>query len=371
MTISSTPASPPRPTAETPRPRPLLLRLARGVGRGVVALVGLLAMLWTVGVVAYCLPGPTWLRAAAIAFLTILPLVALVWMRPFRRVALVFAVVFLTGLGLFFSTRASNDRHWTPDVAVLPWAEIHGDRVRIHGIRDFAYRSDADFTPRYRTEDYDLDDLQTADLFIVYWGSPHIAHTMMSFGFADGRQVCFSIETRKEVGESYSAVAGFFRQYELFYVIGTERDLVGLRANHRREDVYLYRLRSPPRLSRLVFLDYLEHANSLRREPEWYNAATSNCTTNIRGHISPYVPGRKRANWRLLVNGYLDTLLYDQHSIARSLPFAELKRQSRVNERAGDASLDDAAFSRRLREGLVEPEPPPATWSGTGRAPAS
>src|SRR5204863_2170724 len=159
-----------------------------------------------------------------------------------------------------------------------------GDRLAIRNIRNCHYRSESDFDVRHYDKTFDLQKLRTADLFLIYWGSPSIAHTMVSFGFDGGDYVCISIETRKEVGESYSAIRGFFRQYELTYVIADERDLVRLRTNFRGEQVYLYHLVTDASVARLVFLDYLREVNSLKQRPEWYNAATSNCTTNIRGH---------------------------------------------------------------------------------------
>lgn len=244
----------------------------------------------------------------------------------------------------------SNARRWQPDVAVLPWAEIRGDLVTIHDIRNCDYRSETDYTVRHYDRTFHLSKLRSVDLSLVYWGSPMIAHTMLSFGFGDGGVVCFSVETRKEVGEAYSTVKGFFRQYELTYVVADERDLIRLRTNYRGERVYLYRLNASRDLARRVFLDYLRRVNSLKERPEWYNALTSNCTTNIRSHVAPFNPGA-RLDWRILVNGYVDEMLYERGAVDTTVPFAELKRKSLINGRARLA--DDAAnFSQLVRVGL-------------------
>jgi hypothetical protein len=192
--------------------------------------------------------------------------------------------------------------------------------------------------------------MQSADLFLVYWGSPAIAHAMLSFGFDDGKYVCFSIETRKEQGEEYSAVKGFFRQFELTYVVADERDVIRLRTNYRKgEDVYLYRLRSDPELGREVFLDYLRRINSLKDHPEWYNAVTSNCANNIYGHTAPYTGAQW--NWKILLPGYVDQMVYERGNLDQTYPFEELKRRSLINERGQQA--DQASdFSRLIREGL-------------------
>jgi hypothetical protein len=227
--------------------------------------------------------------------------------------------------------------------------------VTVHNIRHCEYRAETDFDVRHYDKTLDLDALRTVDLFLVTWGSPHIAHTMVSFGFEGGDFVCFSIETRKERGEGYSAVKGLFKQYELAYVVADERDLVLLRTNRRvGEEVYLYRLRATPQLARRLFLDYLERANSLRESPEWYNAVTSNCTTSIRAQraSSDRVPW----DWRMLINGHLDALLYERGAIATQLPLAELRSRAHINA-AARAADSDPEFSRLIRSGVPVPEP--------------
>lgn len=252
----------------------------------------------------------------------------------------------------FLSLKPANDRDWQPDLAILPWAEVSGDTIVLHNIRNCDYRSENDFVCGYYDRTFDLAHLTSVDLFLVYWGSPHIAHTMLSFGFADEGNVCFSIETRKEKGEGYSAVKGFFRQYEKIYVVADERDVVRLRTNFRHEDVYLYRLRVTPDMARKVFLDYLREMNRLKEQPQWYNALIGNCTTSIRRHTLPYNP-EARLDWRLIVNGYIDEMIYERGILSQDLSFAELKEKSSINSRAqaADRSPD---FSRRIRQGLPE-----------------
>ncbi|HXV37797.1 MAG TPA: DUF4105 domain-containing protein, partial [Myxococcota bacterium] len=184
------------------------------------------------------------------------------------------------------------------------------------------------------------------------------AHTIMSWGFEGGRYLAISIETRKEVGESYSAVRGFFRQYELFYVVADERDVVRLRTNFRGEDVYVYRLDAPPEGARLLLLNYLEAINRLHERPQWYNALTDNCTTTIQRLASGF-QRRSWWSWRLLLNGRLDELAYEIGALDRSMPFAELKAKSRINERARAADADPA-FSLRIRAGLPRMAESPA-----------
>ena len=281
----------------------------------------------------------------------------------FARQLRVALPLFLVALGAFaaaWSTvKPSNDRDWQPDVAVLPYATFDGDRVTIHNIRNFDYRSETDYTARYYDKTFDLRELETVDLITSYWMGDAIAHVMMSFGFADRDFVTVSIETRKEKGESYSTVNGFFRQYELIYIVGDERDLVRLRTNYRKdppEDVYLFRTNTPKENVRRLFLDYFKTINSLRDQPQFYNTLTTNSTTNVVRHTAVN-PGGGHYSWKVLLSGYAPLYAYERGRLDQSIPFEELKKRSHINERARAAG-EDPAFSRRIREGL--PRPPTA-----------
>lgn len=255
---------------------------------------------------------------------------------------------FLVVLSWWLSLAPSNHRDWQPDVALLAYADIDETRVTLHNIRNCQYRTETDFDVRHYDQSFNLDDLRTADLFLVYWGSPNIAHTMVSFGFTGDRYVCFSIETRKEQGESYSAVRGLFRQFELVYVVGDERDLVRLRTNYRKgEEVYLFRLNGTAEQARQLFSEYLHRLNSLHENPEWYSAVTQNCTTSIRAQRA--ASDRAPWDWRMLANGHGDELLYERGLINTRLPLPELKRRCHINQRAKAADQAED-FSTRIRQ---------------------
>lgn len=264
--------------------------------------------------------------------------------------------VFLVLFGAVFAAwwaliPPSNNRDWQADVAVLPWADVRGDNVTVHNIRNCEYRTETDYTVRHYDRTFDLAQLRSMDLFLVHWGAPGIAHTMVSFGFSDGSYLCFSIETRKEVGEAYSAVKGFFKQFELTYVVADERDLVRLRTNFRSgEDVYLYRLDVPMDFARKVLLDYLHKLNSLKASPEWYRALGTNCTTGILRHTNRFNP-EASFDWRLIANGYLDEMLYERGRLDQTCPFVELKKRSLVNPTAKSVATTED-YSRRIRQGL-------------------
>jgi len=262
-----------------------------------------------------------------------------------------FSVFFAAVLVWWFNISPSNDREWQVDSQRLARASIDGDRVTVHNVRNFSYRSETDFTPGYYDRTYDLNRLDSIDIYLVYWMGPAIAHTIVSFGFAGEDFLAVSIEARKEEGEAYSAIRGFFRQYELLYVVADERDVIRLRTNFRDnppEHVYRYRLRGSKDTGREFFLEYMNSVTDVARHPRFYNTLTSNCTNLIwmHGRVNP---DRVPFSWKLLASGYAAEYLYEMERLDTSVSFAELTRQGYVNPRA--QALDDSAdFSRLIRE---------------------
>jgi hypothetical protein len=322
----------------------------------VVLALPLLALTgWAALVLLYAGPGgAAWVRPVlAIAF-ALGSVAALLWLRPLWRAVGVWGVGLLAVVVWWNTLRPSNDRDWQPDVALVASADVRGDRLTFHNVRNFDYRSETDFTPRYEDRVYDLSKLRGADLFMSYWGSPAIAHTIVSWDFEGSLPLAISIETRKRKGQQYSAVEGFFRQYEIIYVAADERDIVRVRTNYRGEDVYLYRLKVTPAIARALLMDYVATMNSLAQTPEFYNALVDNCTTSIRRHVKNLLPNPPRVDWRLFANGYGDQMLYERGDIETRLPFAELRAKSHINARA--KALDqDPGFRREIRDGLPDP----------------
>ena len=326
----------------------------------VVLALPLLALTgWAALVLLFAGPGEAaWIRNTLAAVYALGSLAVLAWLRPFWRALGVWSIGLLAVVLWWSALRPSNDGDWQADVAELASVEVRGDQLIVHNVRNFDYRSETDFTSRYEDRVYDLAKLRGVDLFMSYWGSPAIAHTIMSWEFEDSPPLAISIETRKRKGQEYSAVKGFFRQYEIIYVAADERDIVRLRTNYRGEDVYLYRVKIPPERARRLLMDYVATMNSLVGTPEFYNALVDNCTTSIRRHVSHVLPNPPRIDWRLFANGYGDQMLYERGNIDTSLPFVELRERSNINARA--KALDqDPAFSRGIREGLPDPREQP------------
>src|SRR5437667_5921384 len=243
---------------------------------------------------------PTARTFTAILFVLVL-ITAIIFVRgKLLKLAIVFGAFALVALW-WLMLKPSNDRAWQLDVAQTAWAEINGDEVTVHNVRNCDYRTETDFTPHWETRSVRLSQITGMDVAINYWGSPWIAHPIVSFQFVDAPPLCFSIETRKTIGQQYSALEGLYRQYTLIYVVADERDCIPLRTNYLREDVYLYHTLASPAQARERFREYINTLNTLHESPRWYNAVTSNCTTSIRTQRA----ARLRApwDWRIRLNG--------------------------------------------------------------------
>ena len=324
--------------------------LVRVLGLLVASLLLLIGVAWAVGALWFDFPISALRGPMAVAF-GLGAIVALLWVRPSWRALLGLGGAVALVAVWELTIPATNIRDWQLPVVDTPYVDIDGDRVVIHGFRNFDYLTKTEFHPRWETKVVQLSKLRAVDFFTNFWGPTLICHTFLSFDFGPDGYVCMSIETRMAKGQGYSPIAGLYRQYELYYVIGDERDIVRVRTNYRLEDVYLYRLTAgTPEKVRALFLDYVKSANELHEKAQWYNEITSNCTTNIRVHLK-HIGSARPWDWQLLVNGTIAERAYDLKAIDTSLPFPELRRISHINDRARAADRDPD-FSSRIREGL-------------------
>ncbi len=279
------------------------------------------------------------------------------WLTRRPRLFPVFAGVFLSVFVWWECIRPSHDRPWRPEVAVMPRAIVDGDRVRITGFRNFEYRSADDFTVRHEEREVSLAHVLSVDLFVSYWKIGPVAHTFVSFNFDDGSlPVCVSIETRPEIGEGFDPIASMFKQFELIYVVGDERDIVRVRTDHRDEEVFLYRIRATPDAVRRLFRIYLDRINHLAEHPEWYNLLSNNCTLNIIRYSRAAGGQHSRFEFRHLLNGLIDRYVYGLGIVDTSLDFEELRRRAHIND-AARAAGNAVDFSVRIR-------PPTETQKG-------
>jgi Domain of unknown function (DUF4105) len=272
------------------------------------------------------------------------------WLSRRRDMRLAVIALFLGVVAWWMSIAPSHDRNWRPEVAVMPHAIVDGDRVRLTGVRNFDYRTRNDFTVRYEERELLLSHLTGLDFYVSYFSEGPIGHTFLSFIFDNAPPLCISIETRPEVGEGFAPVASLFKQFELIYVVGDERDIVGVRTNHRREAVYLYHLNTSADDARRLLVIYLERINQLAEHPEFYHLLSNSCTINIVRYAN--AAGRSgRLDIRHILNGLIDSYLYSSGRMDTTLPFDELRRRSLINE-AAQAADGASDFSQRIRASL-------------------
>jgi hypothetical protein len=328
-------------------------RLAKGLALAAAATLVAATTAWGAAALQVAGPGPLavrWVLSGVFAAIGLATLAATSMPRWRARMLWVFAASFGALLAWWATLTPSNDRDWQTNVAVLAYADVDGDRVTLHNIRNFEYRSESDFTPSYYDKTFDVRELESVDVVTSYWMGPHIAHVFLSFGFRGGDQLAVSIETRMEKGEAYSTLAGFFRQYELYYVVADERDVIRLRTNYRKEppeDVYVFRIQGPIENGQRLFLEYVRQINALKQRAEFYNTATTNCTSTIRLN-SRVNPGHLAWSWRMLLSGHVPAHLYALGKLDRGVPFAELQERAHVNARA-QAADEAQDFSQRIR----------------------
>jgi hypothetical protein len=318
---------------------------------GTKLLVQIIVITWTTLAIYFSnLPWPALRFGLAVGFAAFA--IWAFWLSRQRRMPAVAIVPVLGVVAWWLAIAPSGDRNWRPEVNVMPRAFVEGDHVRITGIRNFDYRSRNDFTVHYEEREVDLSHLTGLDFFVSYWSEGPVAHTFVSFVFDNAAPLSISIETRPEVGRGFEPIASMFKQFELIYVVGEERDLVGVRAIHRREAVYLYQLNTSLADARRLLLIYLARINELADRPEFYNLLTNSCTINIIRYAN--AAGRQgRFDIRHLFNGLIDSYLYYSGRVDTTLPFDELRRRSLINEDAQEAGgAPEPEFSQRIRASL-------------------
>ncbi len=314
-----------------------------------VSLVTFVSGAWGAMALWYQLPGNVTLRTLG-SVLWALAVIALAAIAAARRSWLplgVYAAMYALLLWWWTSIAPSNQRDWADDVSRPLTGRVDGNQVVLDNVRDFSWRSDTDYDARWETRHYDLDRLASADAVLSYWGSKAIAHAMISFGFDDGSHVVFSVEIRRERGEQYSPIGGFFKQFETTLVAADERDIIRVRTNVRGEDDYLYPLRMDKPAMRALFLSYIRAANELAATPKFYNTITSNCTTIVYRMARQIEPDLPR-DIRLLLTGYLPEYLHKVGAVDRSVPVDVLRQRGRITERARNSQAADD-FSRAIR----------------------
>ena len=336
-----------------PLPSPTWLRVLRTIGIAMMWFILSLLTLWAVAALYVDFRIPA-LRIP-IAVIYAVGVVAILFKLKGSRWAAVSCLLgFCSVLAWWLTLQPSNDGNWQPNVARTAWADIDGDKVTIHNLRNCEYHSETDYFNCWGDRTVYLSQIRAADFFLTNWGIPFASHPIVSFQFGDDQHVAFSIEARYKVGQAYSTVLGFFRQYGLIFIVADERDVIRLRTNYRKdEEVYMYRVKAQPEIARAMFLTYITYLNKLNKLPEWYNEVTRNCTTTLQSQLASDVDNPQPWNYQFLLNGTLDALMYDRgRLVTGGLPFPELKQREHINA-AGHAAGNSPDFSALIRVGRV------------------
>ncbi|MGH1414403.1 MAG: DUF4105 domain-containing protein [Pelagimonas sp.] len=313
------------------------------------------AAAWSALALWFRLPAPEWARmglggfVAVVAFLAIFGLFRAWRLRGLAAFAVILAVV----MAWWSTLTPPSARNYAPEVARQSYGEIVGDRLVMHDMRDFEWRSKEDYTENWISREYDLSELDTTDVFLPYWGPQYMAHLIVSFGFSDGEHLAWSVEVRRTEGGGFSPLADMFKSNTLAILASTERDLVGLRTNVRGEDVQLYRLKVRDFAARNILTAFVQDATQLAAKPRWYNALFTNCTTVVTT-IMDGVGAGQAWDWRVIANGYLPEFAYDNGSVNTDLTLDELRELGRVAPRAIAHGLGDG-FSQAIRVGVPVP----------------
>jgi hypothetical protein len=338
-----------------PTPSPTWLRALRAIEITIMWFILALLTMWSVAAL-YVDVRIAALRVPVTLIYVLGTITILLKFKRSRWAAVLCLAGFCCVLAWWLTLKPSNEGNWQSDVDRTAWAEINGDRVTIHNLRNCDYRSETDYANCWSDRTLYLSQMRAADLFLTNWGIPFASHPIVSFQFGDNEHVAFSIEARYKAGQAYSTILGFFRQYGLIFVAADERDVIRLRTNYRKdEEVYMYRVHVKPEVARAMFLTYVTYLNKLKDHPEWYNELTRNCTTTLDRQLAADVSNPQPWNYQFILNGTLDELLYDRgRLVTGGLPFPELKQREHINAvaRAADGSPDFSALIRAGRIGF-------------------
>jgi hypothetical protein len=334
-----------------------------------LALIALMFYLWSIPALYFTLPWE-WLGIVASVVFAIGAPAALVKSKARRKT---FFIIFIAAIAITTwqqSIRPTNKRDWKTSVARLPEITINGNEVKIKNIRNFDYRTTTDFTPRYYTRTFKLNELKTLDYILSYWdGHKAIAHTIFSFGFKNGDYLAVSVETRLSKTQTQSLLGGIFNQYELIYVLADERDLIRLRTNFRKEEVFLYRVRVSPQALKKAFIKIVKRAAELHTRPRFYNTVKQNCLTTLLADLSTAQGKKYHFDFRFVMNGYSDALLYQKGILVTGgLPFDKLKKLRHLNQYVGNDPDAASNFSKKIRiPGTGIQDTAPALQKTTGQ----
>ena len=314
-----------------------------------IAFIFLLTIvLWTAGAIYFDIGSRLGLGWLWLALWAMFVVAILIFVKSKKVSVLIITLGFIGVFTWWSLLKPSHDRDWDPNFSQLPEFTLKGNNLTVRNVRATRYVSNNEYDCHYETRQFQLSDLQAVDLLLLYWGgSQAMSHPMVIFDFGQGRHLCFSIEVRYQTDQEYNVLRSLYRQYELIYVVCDERDAVLSRTKWSDEnECYLYRYKIDDAMAETILKEFIRETNDIFQEPRWYNAVTANCTTSIYRQRDAKVTW----DWRVLFNGSMDKMLYDWERLDQTLPFDDLRKRSKINEKANTASYED--FSNAIRRGL-------------------
>ncbi|MEZ4599871.1 MAG: DUF4105 domain-containing protein [Syntrophotaleaceae bacterium] len=263
--------------------------------------------------------------------------------KVFTFIALVGAVV-LAGL---FLTTPTHEGEWQEAQKLLPDVQIEGHRYLLRNIRDFSYLPDKSIgRARYLEQEFSPNNLKRVWLGLSHFTDYGFAHSFLSFEFEDGRYLVASVEARKRPEQTYSPLAGLFRRYHKIIVLGTERDIIGVRSHVGGQRVLLYPLELTAAQGRRVFAGMMQDVRTLREKPSFYNTLFDNCTTSLLRYDPDHRFWKNILDYRILLPGFADDFAVERGWIRDNEGLEELRRKAVVD--AG-VDPDDENFSKGIR----------------------
>lgn len=273
-----------------------------------------------------------------------------------KKDVLIYIIAFLLSLVWYFNLEAKQDRQWNPEVERTLKYSRKGDIISLDNVRSFDWNQDGSYQEKWETRIFDLNQINGVNIITSYWMGPQIAHTLVSFDFKDTKPLTFSIEIRKEKTEDFSAIGGFFRQFEVILIASDEKDIIYTRSNVRNEQVYFFPVHMPHAEMKALFEEYLSKADALNQKAKWYNTLTSNCTTLVFDMVQAVSKQPLPSDYRLLASGYLPNYLYDLGALDHQWDMKTWYQKAHVNPRAQLFEQfkyqESENFSKVLRFGL-------------------
>jgi hypothetical protein len=248
----------------------------------------------------------------------------------------ILVVVFVSAFLVWqYTKKVPTQGDWKDTLKVLSTADFNGNLVTVKNVRNFQY--DASGTPTveaYYDKKYDLNKL----VKVWYITEPFdpgslFSHTFLSFEFSDGSYLAITIEARLLKGQQYGIITGLMRTFPLMYIAADERDVVYVRTNINKEEVYIYPLLANQKNGRLLLVDMLKRMNDISVHPTWYNAIYANCTSSIAAHVNKIWPGLlPRFDWQVLFTSYADQLALDRGLLDTTLPLDQARKKFYVTD---------------------------------------